>query len=39
MAIASADGGSVGDKISPRRVTAKVEWHPGELYPRVGSSS
>jgi hypothetical protein len=20
----------------PRRVTAKVEWHPGELYPRVG---
>ncbi|HKN26601.1 MAG TPA: hypothetical protein VJY34_01450 [Roseiarcus sp.] len=23
----------------PRRVVAKVEWHPGELYPRVGSSS
>ena len=21
----------------PRRVVAKVEWHPGELYPRVGS--
>jgi Transposase DDE domain group 1 len=20
----------------PRRVSAKVEWHPGELYPRVG---
>jgi hypothetical protein len=20
----------------PRRVGAKVEWHPGELYPRVG---
>jgi hypothetical protein len=20
----------------PRRVAAKVEWHPGELYPRVG---
>jgi hypothetical protein len=20
----------------PRRVLAKVEWHPGELYPRVG---
>ena len=20
----------------PRRVDAKVEWHPGELYPRVG---
>jgi DDE family transposase len=19
----------------PRRVVAKVEWHPGELYPRV----
>ena len=19
-----------------RRVVAKVEWHPGELYPRVG---
>jgi hypothetical protein len=22
--------------IEPRRVVAKVEWHPGELYPRVG---
>jgi hypothetical protein len=21
---------------TPRRVVAKVEWHPGELYPRVG---
>ena len=21
---------------SPRRVVAKIEWHPGELYPRVG---
>ena len=20
----------------PSRVVAKVEWHPGELYPRVG---
>jgi hypothetical protein len=20
----------------PRRVVAKIEWHPGELYPRVG---
>jgi hypothetical protein len=20
----------------PRRVVAKVEWHPGELYPRIG---
>ena len=20
----------------PRRMIAKVEWHPGELYPRVG---
>ena len=20
----------------PRRIVAKVEWHPGELYPRVG---
>ena len=24
---------------APRRVAAKVEWHPGELYPRVASSS
>jgi len=23
----------------PRRVVAKVEWHPGELYPRVGLAS
>jgi Transposase DDE domain group 1 len=23
---------------TPRRVVAKVEWHPGELYPRVGFS-
>jgi hypothetical protein len=23
----------------PRRVGAKVEWHPGELYPHVASSS
>ena len=22
--------------MKPRRVVAKVEWHPGELYPRVG---
>jgi len=21
----------------PRRVVAKVKWHPGELFPRVGS--
>jgi hypothetical protein len=21
---------------TPRRVVAKVEWHPGQLYPRVG---
>jgi hypothetical protein len=31
---------SVGDKAQswnkPRRAVAKVEWHPGELYPRVG---
>ncbi len=25
-----------GSWIKPRRVVAKVEWHPGELYPRVG---
>jgi Transposase DDE domain group 1 len=24
------------DGTKPRRVIAKVEWHPGELYPRVG---
>src|SRR5208337_2247832 len=28
-----------GSWTKPRRVVAKVEWHPGELYPRVGSSS
>jgi hypothetical protein len=26
----------VGSWTGPRRVVAKVEWHPGELYPRVG---
>ena len=31
---ASAIGLPLGPK--PRRVVAKVEWHPGELYPRVG---
>src|SRR3712207_2523273 len=25
-----------GSWAKPRRVVAKVEWHPGELYPRVG---
>jgi Transposase DDE domain group 1 len=25
-----------GSWTKPRRVVAKVEWHPGELYPRVG---
>ena len=25
-----------GGWTQPRRVVAKVEWHPGELYPRVG---
>src|SRR5512132_557218 len=25
-----------GSWTTPRRVVAKVEWHPGELYPRVG---
>jgi hypothetical protein len=25
-----------GSWATPRRVVAKVEWHPGELYPRVG---
>jgi hypothetical protein len=24
-----------GSWMQPRRVIAKVEWHPGELYPRV----
>jgi DDE family transposase len=27
---------SAGSWTTPRRVIAKVEWHPGELYPRVG---
>ena len=27
---------SGGSWNKPRRVVAKVEWHPGELYPRVG---
>jgi hypothetical protein len=27
-----------GSWTKPRRVIAKVEWHPGELCPRVGSS-
>ena len=26
-----------GSWTKPRRVVAKVEWHPGELYPRVGA--
>ncbi len=25
-----------GSWAKPRRVIAKIEWHPGELYPRVG---
>jgi hypothetical protein len=25
-----------GSWTKPRRVVAKLEWHPGELYPRVG---
>jgi Transposase DDE domain group 1 len=25
-----------GTWTKPRRVIAKVEWHPGEVYPRVG---
>ncbi len=25
-----------GSWTKPRRVIAKVEWHPGELYPRIG---
>jgi hypothetical protein len=25
-----------GSWTKPRRVVAKIEWHPGELYPRVG---
>jgi len=28
-----------GSWSKPRRVVAKVEWHPGELYPRSASSS
>jgi hypothetical protein len=27
---------SGGKLAKPRRVIVKVEWHPGELYPRVG---
>jgi hypothetical protein len=29
-------GYQAGSWNKPRRVVAKVEWHPGELYPRVG---
>ncbi len=29
-------GYQAGTRGKPRRVVAKVEWHPGELYPRVG---
>src|SRR6202158_2453886 len=29
-------GYQAGSWSRPRRVIAKVEWHPGELYPRVG---
>ena len=29
-------GYQAGTWTKPRRVIAKVEWHPGELYPRVG---
>jgi hypothetical protein len=29
-------GYQAGSWIQKRRVVAKVEWHPGELYPRVG---
>jgi hypothetical protein len=29
-------GYRAGSSGKPRRVMAKVEWHPGELYPRVG---
>ena len=25
-----------GSRDKPRRVVAKIEWHPGEMYPRVG---
>ncbi len=28
-----------GSWTKPRRVVAKVEWHPGELYPRVGTAA
>ncbi len=27
---------SCAARTMPRRVVAKVEWHPGELYPRAG---
>jgi hypothetical protein len=43
MSIRKASGSSMrsdfrptGSWTKPRRVIAKVEWHPGELYPRVG---
>jgi len=29
-------GYRAGSWANPRRVVAKVEWHPGELYPRLG---
>ena len=29
-------GSRAGSSTKPRRATAKVEWHPGELYPHVG---
>jgi len=32
----SALANLAGSWTKPRRVIAKVEWHPGELYPRVG---
>jgi hypothetical protein len=33
----TSDGGLLAYRWQkPRRVVAKVEWHPGELYPRVG---
>ncbi len=32
----SSFGYQAGSWDKPRRVVAKVEWHPGELYPRVG---
>jgi hypothetical protein len=29
-------GYQAGSWTKPRRVAAKIEWHPGELYPRIG---